>query len=399
MKGKFMFDAKNSGALQGVKIIELAGLGPVPFACMILGDMGAEVIRIDRPSVSTAEQLFQFPKDNLTRNRKMMVVDLKKPQGIEVVKKLIKNADILIEGFRPGVMEKLGLSPESCLQINKNLIIGRMSGYGQSGEMAMQSGHDINYLSLSGALHGIGRKNSGPVPPVNLIADFGAGAMHLVSSVLAAYIAVKNGVANGQVIDVAMSDCSIQLTAALWTLKNMNDWNDAPKSRQSNWLDGGAPFYDTYECADNRWLAVGCIEPQFYADFTRLTNLSADADFAVENQWKRNLWDVQKSKMIALFKSKKRDEWLKIFAHSNACVTAVLTLQEAKENQHNNFRNCYRQDSEGNVFTNPAPRFSATPSSIRSKGSNDKRRDSLEVLKNNGFSDQEISELQKNNII
>lgn len=394
-----MFDAKNTGALQGVKIIELAGLGPVPFACMILGDMGAEVIRIDRPNTSTAEQLFELQKDNLTRNRKMMVVDLKKPQGIEVVKKLIKNADILIEGFRPGVLEKLGLSPETCLQINKNIIIGRMSGYGQTGAMAMQSGHDINYLSLSGALHGIGRKNSGPVPPVNLIADFGAGAMHLISSVLAAYIAVKNGVANGQVIDVAMSDCSIQLTAALWTLKNMNNWNDAPNSRQSNWLDGAAPFYDTYECADGRWLAVGSIEPQFYADLMRLTNLSGDSDFAPEHQWDRNFWGVQKNKLTNLFKTKKREEWLKIFENSNACVTPVLTLQEAKENQHNVFRNCYQQDSEGNVFTNPAPRFSATPSSIRVSGSNDKRRDSLAVLKDNGFSEQEIKELQQNNII
>ncbi len=400
MKGIFsMFDTKNTGALKGVKVIELAGLGPAPFACMLLADMGAEVIRIDRPGISTSDQLFEPQKDNLSRNRRLIAVDLKKPQGIEVVKKLLKNADILIEGFRPGVLEKLGLSPQTCLEINKNLIIGRISGYGQTGELSQQSGHDINYMAMSGAMHGIGRKNSGPVPTLDLISVLGAGAMNLVSSVLAAYIAVKNGVANGQVLDVAITDSSIQLTALLWTLMNMKNWNDAPNSRQSNWLDGAAPFYDSYECADGRWLAVGSIEPQFYADLMRLTNLAEDKDFAPEHQWNRDLWEVQKNKLTNLFKTKNREEWLKIFANSNACVSPVLTLQEAKNHPHNISRNCYQQDQNGNVFTNPATKFSATPSSIRVSGSNDKHRDSLAVLKDNGFSEQEIKKLQQNNII
>lgn len=387
--------AEATGVLSGVRVIELAGLGPVPFCAMHLADMGAEVIRIERPGKSTAHDLFDAEKDTLSRNRRVMVIDLKRPQGVKLLRRLLTRADILLEGFRPKVLEKMGLAPEICWQENPKLVIGRMTGWGQSGPLAQLAAHDINYLSLSGALHSIGRAEGGPVPPINLIADFGAGAMHLATGVLAAYIAVKNGVNQGlgQVVDVAMTDTSIQLMAACWTLKNMGQWHDA---RQHNWLDGGAPFYDTYRCADDRWLAVGAIEAPFYALFLQQCGLAGDPDFA--EQWNSALWARQKERLTALFAERPRAEWLQRFADSDSCVSPVLTMDESLANVHNQARACFVHFGDITQPA-PAPRFSATPSSVRVLGSRDCRRDSRSILQDYCFSAAEIAALEAEHII
>lgn len=283
------------GPLHGIKIIEFAALGPAPMGAMILADLGAEVVRIERkraPGAKPASELFDPAIDILNRNRRVVTLDLKKPEGLAAARQLIAAADGLIEGFRPGVMERLGLGPDECIKANPRLVYGRMTGWGQTGPLAPTAGHDINYLSLSGALHAIGEPGGKPVVPLNLVADCGGGAMLLVVGVLAALLEAR-GSGRGQVVDAAMTDGSALLMTMMYTLKAMGQWS---QQRGSNLLDGGAPFYDTYRCADGKYVSIGPIEPQFYAEFLQTAGIT-DPDFA--HQWDRARWPELKARLAA----------------------------------------------------------------------------------------------------
>ncbi|MCB1813828.1 MAG: CoA transferase, partial [Candidatus Competibacteraceae bacterium] len=266
------------GPLQGIKIIEFAGLGPAPFCGMLLSDLGAEVVRIERPS--TQPPLFDPSKDILNRGRRSLELDLKHPPALAAVRTMLEQADALIEGFRPGVMERLGLGPDECLTRNPKLVYGRMTGWGQDGPLAHSAGHDINYIALTGALHAIGRSDSGPVPPLNLVGDFGGGALFLALGITAALLETRQS-GQGQVVDAAMTDGAALLMAMMYSLKAMGQWRN---ERGSNMLDSGAPFYDTYQCADGRWVAIGPIEPQFY---TLLLEKCGLQDDGLSAQWDR----------------------------------------------------------------------------------------------------------------
>ncbi|MCB1823567.1 MAG: CoA transferase, partial [Candidatus Competibacteraceae bacterium] len=284
------------GPLQGIKVVEFAGLGPVPFSGMVLSDLGAEVVQINREVNAPESNLFAPEKNIPDRGRQIVRLDLKTAAGIATALRLIERADMLIEGFRPGVMERLGLGPELCLARNPRLVYGRMTGWGQTGPLAQTAGHDINYLALSGALHAIGRADGGPTPPLNLIADYGGGAMLLLVGLLAALLeAGKSG--QGQVVDAAMSDGSALLMAAIYSLKAMGYWNDR---RESNFLDGGAHFYDTYQCADGKWLAVGPIEPHFYRILLEGCGVT-DPD--PRQQWHPKSWPTMKERLRAALRT------------------------------------------------------------------------------------------------
>lgn len=343
------------GPLHGIKIVEFAALGPAPMAAMLLADLGAEVVSIERKTKAarpTAE-LFDPELDILRRNRRVVRLDLKNPRATAAALKLISSADALIEGFRPGVMERLGLGPEVALTVNPRLVYGRMTGWGQTGELADTAGHDINFLGLSGALHAIGEAGGGPLPPLNLVADCGGGAMLLAFGIAAALLeAGRSG--HGQVVDAAMTDGSALLMSMIYTLKAMGQWRP---ERGGNLLDGGAHFYGTYRCRDGKWLAVGAIEPQFYAEF--LVRAGID-DPAFQRQWDRTQWPSLKAKLAEVFLRKDRDEWCAQMAESDACVSPVLDMDEAPLHRHNRSRNTFI-DPAGVVQPAPAPRFSRTP--------------------------------------
>lgn len=344
------------GPLQGIKIIEFAALGPAPMGSMLLADLGAEVLRIERKagagSRPTAE-LFDPALDILNRNRRVVALDLKQPEAIETGLRLTEGADALIEGFRPGVMERLGLGPEACLARNPRLVYGRMTGWGQSGTLAHAAGHDINYLSLSGALHAIGEAGRKPVVPLNLVADGGGGAMLLALGVLAGLLEAR-GSGRGQVVDAAMTDGAALLMSMMYTLKAMGQWQ---VERGSNLLDGGAHFYDTYPCRDGRWISVGAIEPQFYALLLQKTGIS-DPDF--DAQWDRSRWPRLKAKLAQVIATRTRDEWCAIFDGTDACVAPVLDMDEAPRHPHNRSRHTFTEVG-GVVQPAAAPRFSRTP--------------------------------------
>ncbi|HRD50506.1 MAG: CoA transferase [Candidatus Competibacter sp.] len=374
------------GPLQGIKVVEFAGLGPVPFSGMVLSDLGAEVVQINRDTGPNAPEINLFsPDKNIpNRGRRIIRLDLKTPAGVAAALRLIENADALIEGFRPGVMERLGLGPEACLARNRRLIYGRMTGWGQTGPLAPTAGHDINYLALSGALHAIGRADGGPTPPLNLIADYGGGAMFLVVGLLAALLeAGKSG--QGQVVDAAMADGSALLMAAIYSLKAMGYWTD---QRESNFLDGGAHFYDTYQCADGKWLAVGAIEPHFYRILLEGCGVT-DPD--PRQQWRPKSWPAMKERLRAALRTKSRDEWCALFEGSDACVTPVLGLDEAPAHPHNQARQTFVEFA-GLVQPAPAPRFSRTPATIQ--GSPGSCADtSSDWLADWGFSEAERAQL------
>jgi len=344
-----------TGPLQGLRVVEFAGLGPAPFCGMLLADLGAQVLRIDRlgpPSAGAA--MFDPQKDILQRGRTTLALDLKHPQGHAAALQLVAEADALTEGFRPGVMERLGLGPEPCLAANPRLVYGRMTGWGQHGPLAHTAGHDINYLAISGALHTIGRADGGPVPPLNLVADFGGGAMLLAVGMLAALLeARRSGL--GQVVDAAMTDGAALLQAMTFSLRAMGQWQD---ERQSNLLDGGAPRYDTYLCADGRHLAVGPLEPAFNRQFLQGLGLADDPQMQTLDD--RSLWPVQKARIAGVIAQRSRDEWVRLFEGSDACVSPVLTLVEAPEHPHNQARGTFVQ-AHGVLQPAPAPRFSRTP--------------------------------------
>jgi alpha-methylacyl-CoA racemase len=339
-----------SGPLAGFRIVEFAGIGPGPFACMMLADMGAEVVTLDR--VGARKNL----KSVAGRGRKVVELDLKDKAAVAQVLDLLANADALIEGFRPGVMERLGLGPEAVLARNPRLVYGRMTGWGQEGPLAQAAGHDINYISVTGALAAIGPKER-PVPPLNLVGDFGGGALYLVVGVLAALLeASKSG--KGQVVDAAMCDGAASLLSMFFDMAAAGRWTD---QRESNFLDGGAHFYGVYECACGRFVSIGSIEPQFYA-LLRLHAGLTEADF--DAQMDRNAWPALKQKLVEVFKTKTRDEWCTIMEGTDICFAPVLTMKEAPHHPHMAARKIF-VERHGVTQPAPAPRFSRTPSAIR----------------------------------
>lgn len=350
--------APRRGPLHGVRIVELAALGPAPMGAMLLADLGAEVVRIERRagagSRPTAD-LFDPKIDILNRNRRVVSLDLKDPQAIETVLQLVERADALIEGFRPGVTERLGLGPEACLARNPRLVYGRMTGWGQTGPLAPTAGHDLTYVALTGALHAIGEQGRKPVAPLNLVADCGGGAAMLALGVLAALLEARTS-GQGQVVDAAMTDGAATMMSMIWTLKNMGQWS---QERGTNLLDGGAFFYDTYRCADGKWLAIAPIEPQFYRLMLERTGLTDDPLF-LGGQWDQAAWPARQERLAAVIATRTRDEWCAIFDGSDACVAPVLDMDEAVQHPHNRARGTYL-DLDGVTHPAPAPRFSRTP--------------------------------------
>src|SRR3954454_5328880 len=339
-----------SGPLAGVRIVEFAGIGPGPFACMLLADMGADVVTLDRLGASKSL------KSVAGRGRKVVEIDLKAKASIAQVLDLLSHADALIEGFRPGVMERLGLGPDVVLARNPKLVYGRMTGWGQEGPLAHAAGHDINYISITGALAAIGTKEK-PVPPLNLVGDFGGGALYLVVGVLAAMLeASKSG--KGQVVDTAMCDGAASLMSMFFDMSASGRWTEG---RDQNFLDGGAHFYGVYECSCGNFVSIGSIEPQFYALLRKHADL-ADADF--DAQMDRKAWPALKERLTKAFKSKSREDWCKIMEVTDICFAPILTMAEAPDHPHMAARKVF-VERHGVTQPSPAPRFSRTPSAIR----------------------------------
>ena len=341
-----------SGPLAGLRVIELAGIGPGPHAAMTLGDLGADVVRVERP-VPGFDATGGRP-DHLLRNRRSVAADLKTDEGRDLVLRLVAKADVLLEGLRPGVAERLGVGPEQCHAVNPGLVYGRMTGWGQDGPLAQRAGHDINYISITGALHAIGRADQRPPVPLNLVGDFGGGAMFLVTGVLAA-LWERQRSGRGQVVDAAMVDGTSILVQMMWALRGAGVWTD---QREHNLLDGAAPFYDTYVCADGRWIAVGALEGRFYQAF--LTGLGlADADLPA--QLDPSGWPVLRARFTEVIAGRTRDEWVAVFDGTDACVTPVLSFEEAPAHPHMAERETI-VSIDGVPQAAPAPRFSRTPS-------------------------------------
>ena len=337
-----------SAPLAGLRIIEIAGIGPGPFCGMMLADHGAEVIRIARPDEGSALSI--AAKDPLLRSRRLITLDLKKPEAVLAVRRLAESSDGLIEGFRPGVMERLGLGPETLLSDNPKLVYGRMTGWGQTGPMAADVGHDINYIAISGALHAFGEAGGKPVAPINLVGDFGGGGMMLAFGMLAAILQAQ-ATGRGQVVDCAMTDGSALLMSMMWGFRAMGRWGNG---RGTNLLDGGAHFYDSYETADGKWVAIGSIEPQFYKALRavmRLDGTEWDAQFAPA------MWPRLKAEMARHFKQRSQDDWITAFAGQEACFAPVLGFDDAAAHPHNRARGTF-VEAGGVVQPAPAPRYS-----------------------------------------
>lgn len=347
-----------AGPLDGIRIIEFAGIGPGPFCGMMLADHGAEVIRIDRASGGRGGSQPISSKDVLARGRKSIALNLKTEEGVALARKLCASADGIIEGFRPGVMERLGLGPDELLSDNPRLVYGRMTGWGQDGPYSPYAGHDINYIALAGALAHFGRAGGKPTPPINMVGDFGGGGMMLAFGMVSALLGVARGGPNGgggQVIDAAMTDGTAVLMGMMHGMKNTGVWRE---ELGVNLLDTGAHFYDTYETADGKFVSIGSIEPQFYAELRRLAGLADDSDF--DAQMVPANWDALKAKLTALFKTKTRDEWDALMEHTDVCYAPVLTMTEAASHPHNVARETFIEVA-GDTQPAPAPRYSATP--------------------------------------
>ncbi|MDR7093083.1 CaiB/BaiF CoA transferase family protein [Hydrogenophaga laconesensis] len=376
-----------SGPLHGVTVIELAGIGPGPFAGMMLADMGARVIRVDRiptPGGGSALEALMRNDSVVDRGRESIALNMKDPRAVDTVLRLVEKADILIEGFRPGVTEKLGVGPQACMARNPKLIYGRMTGWGQSGPLSQAAGHDLNYIALSGAVHAMGPADRPPTVPLNLVGDYGGGGMLLALGVVAAlYEARQSG--QGQVVDAAISDGAAVLMAAQYGLQAKGFWHN---ERASNFLDGSAHFYGTYACADGGYLSVGAIEPQFYRLLLEICGL-VDAHFA--QQWERAEWPALREKLAAMFLSKTRDEWSALLEGTDACVAPVLSMAEAPWHPHNRARGTFVTQG-GAVQPAPAPRFERTPSELPPVAPAI-GRDSRKWLRLLGRSDAEIEAL------
>ncbi len=344
------------GPLDGIRIIEIAGIGPGPFAGMLLSDMGAEVLRIDRAQNVGGGNAGATSLDFLARNRRSVGVDLKHPEGVETVLRLVEKADAIYEGFRPGVMERLGLGPDVCLARNPRLVFGRMTGWGQDGPYASTAGHDINYIALAGALDPIGRRGEAPVPPLNLVGDFGGGGMFLAYGIVCALLEAQRS-GQGQVVDAAMVDGAATLMTMMHGMRAMGFWTD---ERGSNLLDTGAHFYDVFETADGKYVSIGSIEPQFYAQLLKLTALEGED---LPRQMDRARWPELKERLAGIFKQKTRDEWCAVMEGSDVCFAPVLNMGEAAEHPHNVARGTFIQVA-GHTQPGPAPRFSRTRTEV-----------------------------------
>jgi alpha-methylacyl-CoA racemase len=369
-----------AGPLNGVRIVEFAGLGPAPFCGMMLADHGAEVILIDRPVRTRAGA---SNKDILNRSRKSIALDMKHPKSIEIIRKLVKSCDGIIEGLRPGVMERLGLGPDVLLKDNPKLVYGRMTGWGQTGPEAKKAGHDINYIVLSGVLDACGRAGEKPTPAVNLVGDFGGGGMMLAFGMLAGILSARStGV--GQVVDCAMLDGSALLSSMIWALRAQGRWEGA---RGENLLDTGAHFYDTYETLDGLYVAVGAIEPQFYARFCQKLGVADDPAF--QKQIAPEAWPALKDRVSAIFRTKTRAQWEQVFADVDACFSPILSMREVMEHPHNQERELYI-DVDGVRQPAPGPRFSKMPADrpVMPGKAGEQTNEVLEAL---GFSAEEIS--------
>lgn len=374
------------GPLQGTRVIELAGIGPGPFCGMMLADMGAEVIRVDR---ITGESSFRAI-DVLTRGRRSIAIDLKSSDGREVILRLCEEADAIFEGFRPGVTERLGIGPEDCMARNSRLVYGRMTGWGQDGPMAQAAGHDINYIALAGALHGIGRKGERPVPPLNLVGDFGGGGMLLAFGLVCAMLETQKS-GTGQVVDAAMVDGAATLMAMFFTMKASGMYSD---ERGTNLLDGGAHFYDSYETSDGKYISLGSIEPQFYALLVEKAGLDKE-DFS--NQMDQGKWSELKTDLIELFKTKTRDKWCEIMEGTDICFAPVLSLSEVADHPHNKARATFAE-LEGMLQPTPAPRYSRSTVSL-THASRMAGEDSRVVLAQVGYDEKRIDQLIEDGVI
>jgi alpha-methylacyl-CoA racemase len=373
------------GVLSGYKVVEFAGIGPAPMCAMLLSDMGAEVLRIDRAEDANLGIPTDAKYSVLNRGRRSVAIDLKRKEGTEVALKLIGRADALIEGFRPGVMERLGLGPEQCIARNPRLVYGRMTGWGQDGPLAHAAGHDINYIALTGALHSIGRKGEAPVPPLNLVGDFGGGGVYLALGVVGALLeAQKSG--KGQVIDVAMIDGASSLMAAIYGLRAAGRWTD---QRGENILDTGAHYYDVYETSDGKYVSIGSIEPKFYAELLQLSGLEHEE---LPRQNDRAAWPALKERVAAIFRTKTREEWCRLMEGSDVCFAPVLSMQEAPNHPHNRERGTF-VEVDGVVQPAPAPRFSRTPSAIQRPPAQPGEH-TEEALAQWGFSGVELEQLR-----
>jgi alpha-methylacyl-CoA racemase len=370
------------GPLQGVRVIEVAGIGPGPFCAMVLADLGADVIRIDRPPAGGDPLAARY--DVLNRGRRSVAVDLKDPGGPDVVLRLVEQADALLEGFRPGVAERLGIGPEACLERNPRLVYGRMTGWGQDGPLAPTAGHDLTYAAVAGALAHIGRAGQPPTPPLNLVADFGGGGMLLALGLVAGLLHART-TGEGQVVDAAMVDGTALLMAPFFGASAMGFWSD---ERGTNLLDSGAPFYDVYSCLDGKELAVGAIEPQFFAALLDVLDLDADA---VPEQNDRARWPELRASLAAAIASRPRDEWVARADGTDACVAPVLTMRDAADHPHVRHRGTI-VERDGVPQPAPAPRFSATPAALDRPPSVPGLHTD-EILTEGGFSDQEIASL------
>jgi alpha-methylacyl-CoA racemase len=368
-----------------VRVLEFAGIGPGPLCATLLSDMGAEVLRIDRKGAQGGG-----PADVLGRGRRSAAINLKSPQGVAACLRMVERADMLQEGFRPGVMERLGLGPDECLARNRKLVYGRVTGWGQYGPLSQAAGHDINYIAITGALHAIGRRGERPVPPLNLVGDFGGGAVYLAMGMVAAlFDAQRSG--KGQVVDCAMTDGAASLMSMIYGFKAAGIWTD---ERGVNMLDGGAHFYDTYETADGKYIALGSIEPQFYAELRERAGLS---DAVFDQQHDRSSWPELKQKIAALIKTKTRDEWCRIMENTDVCFGPVLTMEEAPQHPHNRARETFVEIA-GVMQPNVAPRFLGTPSQVQGPppkiGAHTE-----EALADWGFSAGEIRDLKAGGVI
>jgi len=379
-----------AGPLEGLKIVEMVGIGPAPFCAMMLADMGAEVIRIDRPGNASAVAPEDSRFDVTARNRRSVAVDLKKPQGAETVLALIEKADAVIEGFRPGVMERLGLGPDICLARNPRLVYGRMTGWGQHGPLAHAAGHDINYIALSGALHAIGRPGEPPVVPLNYIGDFGGGGMLLAFGLLCALLeAGRSG--KGQVVDAAMTDGAALLSAMMYGFRADGSMSN---QRGENLLDGGAHFYNTYACADGKYVSVGSIEPQFYAQLIERCGID---DPAFHAQRDPHGWPMLKYRLADVFKTRTRDDWCALMEGSDVCFAPVLDWDEAPQHPHNRARETFVQ-VDGVTQPAPAPRFSRTPAAMPEAPSAP-GADGAAVLRDWGFDRLAIDDLKEKGVL
>ncbi|MFS2018138.1 CaiB/BaiF CoA transferase family protein [Massilia sp. CT11-108] len=380
------------GPLTGLRVIEMVGIGPCPFAAMMLADMGADVIRIDRkpdPLAPNPYPTLGTKYDVMARGRRSLALDVKHPRARQLLLDLVTKADALVEGFRPGVMERLGLGPDLCMERNPRLVYGRVTGWGQTGPLAPAAGHDLNYVALSGMLHAMGDADRPPSPPLNLVGDFGGGGMMLAFGVVCAMLEARIS-GRGQVVDAAMTDGAALLGSMMYGLRAHGSWSAA---RGANFIDGGAPFYATYACADGKFIAVGAIEPQFYA---RLLALTGASDPAFARQWDRDDWPALKERFAALFATRPRGAWCALLEGTDVCFAPVLDMDEAPRHPHNAARKTF-VDVDGVTQPAPAPRFSRTPGQagmVAAPG-----QDGAAILADWGWTEDAIATLRRDNIV